>query len=119
MAAALLQYAFSWNLNHAKRASALPEGSMHNATRSLFATALACGLACPALGQTTPATDLRQASIEDLMNIQITSASRKEQRTADVAAAVFVITHDDILRSGMTTIPDVLRMVPGVEVAQI
>jgi iron complex outermembrane recepter protein len=92
---------------------------MHNATRSLIATALACGLACPALGQTTPAPDLRQASIEDLMNIQITSASRKEQRTADVAAAVFVITHDDILRSGMTTIPDVLRLAPGVEVAQI
>ena len=58
-------------------------------------------------------------SIEDLMNIEITSASRKEQRAADVAAAVFVITHDDIRRSGMTTIPDLLRLAPGVEVAQI
>lgn len=38
--------------------------------------------------------DLSQVSIEDLMNIEITSASRKEQRAADVAAAVFVITHD-------------------------
>src|SRR6185295_14810667 len=46
-------------------------------------------------------------------------ASRKEQRTADVAAAVFVITRDDIRRSGMTTIPDVLRLAPGVDVAQI
>ena len=58
-------------------------------------------------------------SIEDLMNIEITSASRKEQRAADVAAAVFVITHDDIRRSGMTTIPDLLRLAPGVQVAQI
>ena len=58
-------------------------------------------------------------SIEDLMNIEITSASRKEQRAADVAAAVFVITHDDIRRSGMTTIPDLLRLAPGVKVAQI
>src|SRR6202158_4780126 len=68
--------------------------------------------------QTKP-PDLTRASIEDLMNIEITSASRKEERAADVAAAVFVITHDDIRRSGMTTIPDLLRLAPGVEVAQI
>ena len=63
--------------------------------------------------------DLSLVSIEDLMNIEITSASRKEQRAGDVAAAVFVITQDDIRRSGMTTLPDLLRLVPGVEVAQI
>ena len=53
------------------------------------------------------------------MNIEITSASRKEQRATDVAAAVFVITQDDIRRSGMTSIPDVLRLAPGIQVAQI
>ena len=63
--------------------------------------------------------DLSQLSIEDLMSIEVTSASRKEQRAADVAAAVFVITQDDIRRSGMTTIPDLLRLAPGVQVAQI
>jgi iron complex outermembrane receptor protein len=63
--------------------------------------------------------DLSQVSLEDLMNIEITSASRKEQRAADVPAAVFVITRDDIRRSGMTTIPDLLRLAPGVDVAQI
>ena len=72
----------------------------------------------PGLAQQRP-PDLSQVSIEDLMNIEITSASRKEQRAADVAAAVFVITHDDIRRSGMTTVPDLLRLAPGVEVAQI
>ncbi len=72
----------------------------------------------PGLAQSR-APDLSQMSIEDLMNIEITSASRKEQRAADVAAAVFVITHDDIRRSGMTTIPDLLRLAPGVQVAQI
>ena len=77
-------------------------------------------LAVPATGLAqVPVPDLSQISIEDLMNLEITSASRKEQRVADIAAAVFVITHDDIVRSGMTTIPDVLRMAPGVEVAQI
>jgi iron complex outermembrane recepter protein len=72
----------------------------------------------PSLAQGQP-LDLREMSIEDLMNIEITSASRKEQRAVDVAAAVFVITHEDIRRSGMTTLPDLLRLAPGVEVAQI
>jgi len=65
------------------------------------------------------AADLGRMSIEDLMTIDVTSASRKEQRGADVAAAIFVITHDAIRRSGMTTVPDVLRLAPGVEVARI
>jgi iron complex outermembrane receptor protein len=72
----------------------------------------------PGLAQSA-GRDLSQVSLEELMNIEITSASRKEQRAGDVAAAVFVITQDDIHRSGMTTIPDLLRLAPGVEVAQI
>jgi iron complex outermembrane receptor protein len=81
---------------------------------------LVCCVALPPPALTQPRVpDLSQTSIEDLMNIEVTSASRKEQRVADVAAAVFVITHDDIRRSGMTTIPDLLRLAPGVEVAQI
>lgn len=63
--------------------------------------------------------DLTAFTIEDLMNITITSASRKQERADEVAAAVFVITADDIRRSGMATLPDLLRMVPGVQVAQI
>ncbi len=62
--------------------------------------------------------NLSETSIEDLMKIEITSASRKAQRAEDVAAAIFVITRDDIRRSGMTSLPDLLRLVPGVEVAQ-
>jgi len=72
----------------------------------------------PAQAQGQP-PDLIQMSIEDLMRIDVTSVSRKEQRAADVAAAVFVITHDDIRRSGMTSIPDLLRLAPGVDVGQI
>src|SRR5580765_4246763 len=89
------------------------------AARPLCLTLL-CLLAVPAAALAQkPTPDLSQMSIEDLMNIEITSASRKEQRAADAAAAVFVITHDDIRRSGMTTIPDLLRLAPGVQVAQI
>ncbi|HYL86204.1 MAG TPA: TonB-dependent receptor plug domain-containing protein [Candidatus Angelobacter sp.] len=63
--------------------------------------------------------DLTQVSIENLMNMEVSSASKKEQSVSRTAAAVFVLTQDDIRRSGMTTLPDVLRLVPGVEVAQI
>lgn len=84
----------------------------------LLALVCLAAMATPAGAQTRP-PDLGQLSIEDLMDIKVTSVSRKEQRTMDVAAAVFVITRDDIRRSGMTTIPDLLRLAPGVNVAQI
>jgi iron complex outermembrane receptor protein len=63
--------------------------------------------------------DLGQASLEDLMNITVTSVSKKEQKLSRAAAAVFVISQEDIRRSGATNIPDLLRMAPGVDVAQI
>jgi len=64
-------------------------------------------------------TDLSQASLEDLMNIQVTSVSKKEQTLSKAAAAVFVITSEDIRRSGATNIPDLLRTVPGIHVAKL
>src|SRR5580658_560306 len=63
--------------------------------------------------------DLTTISIEDLMNIKVTSASKKEQTLSRVAAAMFVIAQKDIQQSGATNIPDLLRMVPGLDVAQI
>ena len=58
-------------------------------------------------------------SLEDLMSMEVTSASRKSQSLAYTAAAVFVISQEDLRRSGVTSIPDALRMVPGVTVAKI
>lgn len=63
--------------------------------------------------------DLTERSIEDLMNIEVTSVSKKEQKLSEAAAAVFVITSEDIRRSGATNIPDLLRMVPGIDVGEI
>jgi iron complex outermembrane recepter protein len=62
--------------------------------------------------------DLTNISIENLMNIEVTSVSRKEQLSR-TASAVFVISQEDIRQSGATNIPDLLRMVPGMDVAQI
>jgi iron complex outermembrane receptor protein len=67
----------------------------------------------------SPPADLTTLNIEDLMNIDVTSASKKEQKLSKVPAAIFVITQEDIYRSGATNIPDLLRMVPGLDVAQI
>jgi len=63
--------------------------------------------------------DLSEASLEDLMNIRVTSVAKTEQTLSQTASAVFVITPEEIQRSGATNIPDLLRMVPGVDVAQI
>jgi iron complex outermembrane receptor protein len=63
--------------------------------------------------------DLTQLSLEDLGSIKVTSVGKKEQSLLKVGAAVYVITQEDIRRSGATNIPDVLRMVPGVDVAQL
>lgn len=62
---------------------------------------------------------LADLSLEELVNTEVTSVSRKSQSLSDVAAAAFVITAEDIRRSGAQALPDVLRMAPGIQVAQI
>jgi iron complex outermembrane receptor protein len=57
--------------------------------------------------------------IGQLMQVTITSVSKRPQVLSDSPAAVFVITSEDIARSGVTTIPEALRMVPGIQVARI
>ncbi len=71
-----------------------------------------------------PVTDLTGLSIEELMNVNvldktITSVSGTRQRIAEAPAAVTIITNDDIHRSGLASIPEILRLVPGMQVAQI
>jgi iron complex outermembrane receptor protein len=63
--------------------------------------------------------DLTELTLEQLMEIEITTVSRKPEKLSDVASAVYVITQEEIRRSGVTSIPEALRMVPGMQVAQI
>ena len=86
--------------------------------RNYLSVPVAFLLAIPAWSQEVP-KDLGNKSIEDLMNIEVTSVSKKEQKLSHTAAAIFVITQEDIRRSGATNIPDLLRMVPGLDVAQV
>lgn len=64
---------------------------------------------------------LADYSLEQLMNVSVavTSAARKPQKLEDTAAAIHVITQEDIRRSGMISLPELLRMVPGMQVARI
>jgi iron complex outermembrane recepter protein len=62
---------------------------------------------------------LKSLSIEDLVNLEITSVSRTHEPLSDAAAAVYVITREEILNSGARSLPDILRLAPNLQVAQI
>ena len=62
--------------------------------------------------------DVQQLSIEQLADVEITSVSKAPQSLSTAAAAVYVISHDDVIRSGATSVPDMLRLAPNLEVMQ-
>jgi iron complex outermembrane receptor protein len=64
-------------------------------------------------------SELTELSLEDLMNIEVTSVSKKPEQLSDAAAAVYVITREDIRRSGYTSIPEILRLAPNLQVARV
>lgn len=83
-----------------------------------IATVLCLVVAIPALAQEAR-TGLGDFSLEDLMQVEVTSVSKKPQRLANVAAAVHVITAEDIRLSGAQSIPEALRLAPGVDATRI
>src|SRR6185437_2080257 len=83
-------------------------------------TALVLAMAaCSSLSAQNPGEDLSDLSLEDLLKVHVTSAAKKEQPIGDVPAAIFVITAEDIRLSGAESVPELLRTVPGIEVARI
>src|SRR5213082_1638048 len=95
-----------------------PHNRLRGLTRALFITALTSLFVMVASAQNNQ-VDVTTMSVEDLMNLQVTSVSKRTQKVADAAAAIFVLTQEDIRRSGAASIPEALRMVPGVQVARI
>jgi iron complex outermembrane receptor protein len=67
----------------------------------------------------SPAAGLKQLSLEELGNVEVTTVSKDPREIMKTPAAVFVITQEDIRRSAATSIPEALRLAPGVEVARI
>ena len=64
-------------------------------------------------------SELKRMSLEQLMEIDVISVSRKPEKLSQVASAIQVITSEDIRRSGATSIPEALRLAPNLEVAQV
>ncbi len=76
-------------------------------------------LPIPVTGADLFSEDLTSMSLEALMDIEVTSVSKKPQKRSEAAAAIFVISRDDLRRWGVTSMPDALRRVPGLQVARI
>lgn len=80
---------------------------------------------CLLIGTCTPVSaeetmsDYLDLPLEDLLSIKVTTVSKKQQPLNEVASAVYVITNEDIRRSGVTSIAEALRMAPGIHVAHI
>ena len=96
---------------------------------SLLVLSIFCGVsqsahaACgsqESAGQELP-DDLTTVGLEQLLSfdIEVTSPAKKKQKYSEVASAIYVLTHEDIRRSGVTHVAEALRMVPGISVARI
>ena len=60
---------------------------------------------------------LKSLSLEQLGNLEVTTVSKQPEVVWDTPAAIYVITQNDIRRSGATSLPELLRMIPGVQVS--
>ena len=86
---------------------------------SLIGTLLLATGSVVATEPESPSDSVADLALEDLVKIKVTSVSKKEEKLDDAAAAIFVLSNDDLRRSGATTVADALRLVPGVQVASI
>ena len=89
--------------------------------RARLAMAAACALLLggPVFAAAGASGALADLSLEELANITITSVSGRPERLSDAAASIYVITADDIRRSGATSLPEALRLAPNLQVARL
>jgi len=98
---------------------------MPTLARRVLKKVVACGLVSCAIphfciaADAPQTSDLKRLTLEQLGDVEVTSVSKEPEQIWQTPAAVYVLTHDDIRRSGALTLPDLLRTVPGVEVAAL
>jgi iron complex outermembrane receptor protein len=87
----------------------------------LLAVGFSCSLAWTAVTaqEPAPALQLKRLTLEELGEIVVTTVTKSSEQVWRTDAAIHVITNDDIRRSGATSIPEALRLAPGVQVARI
>ncbi|MDB5446303.1 MAG: TonB-dependent receptor, partial [Phenylobacterium sp.] len=83
-----------------------------------IASACLCALGAAAAARADQTEDLAKLSIEELGAIQVTSVSKRAELIADAPSSIYVISRDDIMRSGATSLPEMLRLAPNLEVTQ-
>lgn len=90
--------------------------------RDILSTGVGCAaivcLGCATSAFAQDLRDLGDMSIDELAQINVTSVSKTDQPLGDAPAAIYVISHDDIVRSGASSIPEMLRLAPNLQVAQ-
>lgn len=91
---------------------------MRKFTRTCFVAAALFASSLPAIAQ-TDSKDLYDMSLEELMSVSIVSASKTKERLFDAPVAVYSVTRDEISRAGVMSIPEALRLIPGVVVREI
>jgi iron complex outermembrane receptor protein len=79
----------------------------------------AIALAAHAAASATEAQDIADFSLEELANIKVTSVSKRPESLSDAASSIFVITGNDMRRSGVTTLPQALGLAPNLQVARV
>src|SRR5688572_2046170 len=88
--------------------------------RYLVAASLClCSATAGAQGTALAARDLADLSLEQLANVVVSSVSRRDEPLARAPASIYIITGDDIRRSGATSLPDALRLAPNLQVARV
>jgi iron complex outermembrane recepter protein len=100
-----------------RRGEARRRHRLHHAAAVLIVVTGGIVAASDAAAQTVE--ELRRLSIEDLANVEITSVSKRPQPLSQAPASVYVITSEDIRRSGAASIPEVLRLAPNLQVARL
>jgi iron complex outermembrane receptor protein len=94
-------------------------GSMLALVCLFDAVVAAAAQAEPAAPELISAADLSRLSLEELTQVEISSVSKKLEPMGNAPAAIYVITREDIRRSGATSIPEILRLAPNLQVAQV
>jgi iron complex outermembrane recepter protein len=90
-----------------------------NTRKALISGICLLAFANPAMAQEGGSEKLLDLSLDQLMSMEVTSVSKKAEKASEAPAAVYVVTQEDIKRTGSTSIPEALRSVPGLNVAQI
>jgi iron complex outermembrane receptor protein len=92
---------------------------LSHCTIRVAGTAFALLVATQAAAVDSSTSALKDLSVEELMNIEVTSVSKTAAPLSTAPAAIYVITHEDVVRSGATSLPEVLRLAPNWQVVQI